>query len=187
MTSPHRTLAEKVVALHHALDDAALAHAFGGALALGWCTRQPRGTADIDVNIFVPTTAVSKVRAALPKAVTWTATDSRQLKRDGQTRLYWDTTPVDVFLNTTDFHNAATERVSLEPFAGEMLPFLSCFDLAVFKAFFDRRRDWADLEDMLAAGSIDVDAVVDTLATYLGPDDERITKLQELAREGDST
>jgi hypothetical protein len=177
------TLAEKVVVLHHALEAAALPHAFGGALALGWCTRQPRGTADIDVNVFVPTSAVGKVRAALPAEVAWTATDTRQLKRDGQTRLFWEATPVDVFLNTTDYHESAVPRVSLEPFAGEMLPFLSCFDLAVFKAFFNRRRDWADLEDMLAAGSIDVDAVGSTLATYLGPDDERIAQLRALARE----
>lgn len=177
------TLAEKVVALHHTFEEAELPHAFGGALALGWCTHQPRGTADIDVNVFVPTTAVGQVRAALPTEVAWTAADTRQLKRDGQTRLYWDNTPVDVFLNTTDYHESAVARVSLEPFAGEMLPFLSCFDLAVFKAFFDRRRDWADLEDMIAAGSIDVDAVVQTLETYLGPDDDRITKLQELASE----
>jgi hypothetical protein len=118
--------------------------------------------------------------------VAWTATDTRQLKRDGQTRLYWDATPVDVFLNTTEYHESAVPRVSLEPFAGEMLPFLSCFDLAVFKAFFDLRRDWADLEDMVVARSIDVDAVVATLATYLGADDERIAKLEALARESGS-
>lgn len=181
------TLAEKVVMLHHALDEAALPHAFGGPLALGWCTHQPRGTADIDVNVFVPTTSVGKVRTALPADVTWTATDTRQLKRDGQTRLFWDGTPVDVFLNTTEFHESVVQRVSLEPFAGEMLPFLSCFDLAVFKAFFDRRRDWADLEDMVTAGSFDVDAVMATLATYLGPDDERIAKVEELARESGSS
>lgn len=177
------TLADKVVALHHALDAAALPHAFGGALALGWCTRQPRGTADIDVNVFVPTRRTSALRAALPADVAWSAADTRQLKRDGQTRLYWGTTPVDVFLNTTDFHESAVERVSLEPFAGEMLPFLSCFDLAVFKTFFDRRRDWADLEDMLRAASVDVDAVVDTLTTFLGADDDRIAKLRDLERE----
>lgn len=177
------TLAEKVVALHHALDAAGMPHAFGGALALGWCTHQPRGTADIDVNVFVSTRRTTALRAALPAEVAWTATDTRQLKRDGQTRLYWDTTPVDVFLNTTEFHESAVDRVSVEPFAGEMLPFLSCFDLAVFKAFFDRRRDWADLEDMLRAQSVDVDDVIETLTTFLGADDERIAKLRDLERE----
>lgn len=180
------TLADKVVALHHALDTAGLPHAFGGALALGWCTRQPRGTADIDLNVFVPARRSTTLRAALPSEVTWTAADTRQLKRDGQTRLFWDSTPVDVFLNTTDFHESVVERVSYEPFAGEMLPFLSCLDLAVFKTFFDRRRDWADLEEMLTAGSIDVDAVIVTLVDYLGSDDERIAKLRELEQEGKS-
>jgi len=177
------TLAEKVVALHHALDTAELPHAFGGALALAWCTRQPRGTADIDVNVFVPTRRTTTLRAALPSEVAWTAADTRQLKRDGQTRLYWDTTPVDVFLNTTDFHESVVERISYEPFAGEMLPFLSCFDLAVFKAFFDRRRDWADLEEMLTAGSLDIDTVIETLTSYLGAGDERIEKLRALHAE----
>ena len=177
------TLAEKVVALHHALDTAELPHAFGGALALAWCTRQPRGTADIDINVFVPTRLTTTLRAALPSEVAWTATDTRQLKRGGQTRLYWDTTPVDVFLNTTDFHESVVERISYEPFAGEMLPFLSCLDLAVFKAFFDRRRDWADLEEMLTAGSLDIDTVIETLTNYLGADDERIAKLRALQAE----
>jgi len=29
----------------------------------------------------------------------------------------------------------------------------------VFKAFFDRTKDWADLEEMQAAGTLDVEAV----------------------------
>jgi len=177
------TLAEKVIALHHALDAAGVPHAFGGALALGWCTQQPRGTADIDLNVFLPTSEVRTVLAALPGDVRHTATDTRQLKRDGQSRLYWDTTPVDVFLNTTEFHESVMSRVAFEPFAGEMLPFLSCFDLAVFKAFFDRRRDWADLDDMLSAGTLDVDGVVATLTQHIGEDDERITKLRDLEAE----
>ena len=36
-----------------ALDDARIPHAFGGALALAWCTQRARGTIDIDVNVFV--------------------------------------------------------------------------------------------------------------------------------------
>ena len=71
----------------------------------------------------------------------------------------------------------------VEPFAGDMVPFLSCSDLAVFKAFLDRRRDWADMEDMLAARSVDVDVVAAALAEHLGPGDERIAKLREMERE----
>ena len=46
-------------------------------------------------------------------------------------------------------------------------------DLAVFKAFFNRTKDWADLEEMAAAGTLDVDAVVGVLVRYLGADDQR--------------
>jgi hypothetical protein len=177
------SLAGKVVTLHAALDVAGLPHAFGGALALAWCTRQPRATSDIDVNVFAPPSAVAHVLDALPPAVSWTPRKAQQLRRDGQARLRWETTPIDIFLSTTPFHEAAMHRSSLEPFAGEMIPFLACVDLAVFKAFFDRRRDWADIEDMLVARSLDVDAVVAVLADYLEPDDGRIEKLRMIERE----
>jgi hypothetical protein len=172
------SLADKVVALHHALDAHALPHAFGGALALAWCTHQPRGTVDIDLNIFVPTSSARLVLEALQPAIETIEEDALRLEREGQCRLLWEATPVDIFLNTTEFHEATMARSSLEPFAGEMVPFLSCPDLVVFKAFFDRRRDWADIEDVLRAGSIDVDAVVAVLADHLGADDERIAKLR---------
>ncbi|MHB8465958.1 MAG: hypothetical protein ACYDH6_07915 [Acidimicrobiales bacterium] len=177
------SLAEKVVAIHRALGDAALPHAFGGALALAWCTQQPRGTSDIDVNVFVPPSSVDEVLDALPAIVTRGPQEIRQLRGDGQTRLHWDATPIDIFLNTSAFHETAMARVSLEPFAGEMIPFLACSDLAVFKAFFDRRRDWADLEEMVVARSIDVERVVDVLAAHLGADDPRIAQLRAIEGE----
>jgi hypothetical protein len=55
-------------------------------------------------------------------------------------------------------------------------------ELAVFKAMFDRTRDWADIEAMLAAGTLDLDAVRDTLATMLTSGDERFARLDEAAR-----
>jgi hypothetical protein len=46
-------LAQRLLAVHAALDDAGLPHAFGGAIALAYCTLEPRGTRDIDVNVFI--------------------------------------------------------------------------------------------------------------------------------------
>ena len=46
--------------------------------------------------------------------------------------------------------------------------------MAVFKAFFNRTKDWADLEAMRDAGTLDVNRVKDTVARYLGGEDERI-------------
>ena len=106
--------------------------------------------------------------------------DAARIARDGQQRLWWDGTPVDVFLNTTDFHERAAARARWERFDGADLPFLACSDLAVFKAFFNRTKDWADLEEMAAAGTLDVDRVVGVLARYLGPADDRVARLLSL-------
>jgi hypothetical protein len=50
----------------------------------------------------------------------------------------------------------------------------------VFKAFFNRTKDWADLEEMHEARTLDVDAVVGVLVRLLGTDDERVARLLAL-------
>lgn len=180
MTRGTGGLPKKMLAIHEHLRDAGIRHAFGGALALAWCTQQARGTIDLDVNVFVGPERTDEALAALPRGVVATTDDRARLVRDGQARLWWDTTPVDLFLNATDFHEALSTRVRWEPFAGIELPFLACEDLAVFKAFFNRTKDWADLEAMREAGTLDVAAVVGVLATFLGSDDDRIARLLSL-------
>ena len=174
-------LVEQVVDLHRALDDADIPHAFGGALALAWCTQQARATIDIDVNLFVGTDEIDPALAALPEGISITEANRRELNADGQSRLWWDSTPVDVFFNTTPFHEAAAIRTRFEQFGGAAIPFLDCRDLAVFKAFFNRTRDWADLEDMNAAGTLDHEAVLGVLVRYLGGEDPRVARLRTLA------
>jgi hypothetical protein len=170
----------KMLAIHTHVRGAGIDHAFGGALALAWCTRQARGTIDVDLNLFVAPERTADVLAALPAVITVTPADVALLERDGQARLWWDRTPIDVFLNTTDFHAQVALRVRWEPFAGTELPFLACQDLAVFKAFFDRTRDWADLEAMADAGALDVPTVAGVLAGFLGVDDGRVRRLLTL-------
>ena len=174
------SLPAKILELHRHLDHGGFAHAFGGALALAWCTQQARGTIDIDVNVFVDVDRVDDLLEALPGEVTWTDEDVALLRRDGQARLRWGETPIDVFLDTTDFHRDAAQRCRVEPFAGVDVPFLGCDDVAVFKAFYDRTRDWADLEAMVDAGTLDINRVTGVLVHYLGPTDARIAKLQAL-------
>lgn len=175
------SLADKIVAIDASLDTAGIAHAFGGALALAWCTQRARGTIDIDVNLFVDAARAPFALAALPAGVRRRKADVRAATETGQVRLWWDGTPVDVFLDVTDFHRQAAGRVRREPFNGADVPFLGCSDLAVFKAFFDRTKDWADLEEMAAAGSLDVDHVLGVLVRYLGADDHRVARLREVA------
>jgi hypothetical protein len=182
MSLDPKGLPYKMMAIHESLAAARINHAFGGALALAWCTQQARGTIDLDVNVFVGPEHTAVALAALPPEILATADDRALVEREGQTRLWWESTPVDVFLNTTEFHEQVATRVHLEPFAGKQLPFLACQDLAVFKAFFNRTKDWADLEAMVAAGSLDVSAVAGVLAGFLGADDDRIEHLLSLSR-----
>ena len=99
-------LTDRILALHEGLRTARLPHAFGGALAPAYCTAEPRGTRDIDVNVFIHPDRLDELLAALPAGVTADVAARRQLRRDGQARLWWDDTPVDVFLSNRPFRDA---------------------------------------------------------------------------------
>jgi hypothetical protein len=73
------------------------------------------------------------------------------------------------------------------PFQRSRIPVLGPTELAVFEAMFDRTRDWADIEALLAAGTLDVDAVRETLETMLPSDDERFARLDEAVRRTEPT
>ncbi len=175
------SLTDKIVAISEALDAARLPHAFGGALALAWCTQRARGTIDIDVNVFAPAERTAEVLAALPHDIAHDSDDGQRCLDTGQVRLWWGSTPVDVFLNTTPFHDNVALRATRHDFAGRAVAFLGCTDLAVFKAFFDRTRDWADIEEMIVAGTLDIERVLGVLVSYLGLDDPRVARLHSIA------
>lgn len=172
-----RPILDAIVGLHDGLDAAGIHHAFGGAFALLWCTGEPRTTVDIDLNIFVPPSETQRVLNALPEEIKATDEEVTKLRSDGQCRLMFDGIPVDIFLDTTPFHDALRLHVKRHRLVERELPFLSCNDLAVFKAFFNRRKDWADIEEMHRAGQLHVPYVTGILSEYLGPDDERIREL----------
>jgi hypothetical protein len=172
-----KPILDAVVELHDGLEAARIPHAFGGAFALLWCTGEPRTTVDIDLNVFVPPAETVRVLAALPAEVVVSDADVEALATVGQRRLYLERIPVDLFFDTTGFHADIHLHVAHHELAGRSLPFLGCNDLAVFKAFFNRRKDWADIEAMLRAGRLDVAYVTGVLVEYLGPDDERVLEL----------
>ena len=171
-------LGERLLAIHGALDQARLAHAFGGAIALAYCTAEPRGTRDIDVNVFVGPERAAEVLDAMRVAVGASSSAGAVLARDGQARLWWDDTPVDVFLDVHEFHAQVAAEVREVPFEGRSIPVLGCHALAVFKAFFGRTRDWADIEAMLEGGALDADRLLGALVRLLGPDDRSTTRLR---------
>ncbi len=178
-----KPILDAIVELHDGLDAARIRHAFGGAFALLWCTGEPRTTIDIDLNIFAPPTETQRVLDALPADMVATDEDVSRLTTLGQCRLLFDGIPVDIFLDTTRFHDDLRLHTVEHELAGRRLPFLGCNDLAVFKAFFNRRRDWADIEEMLRAGQLDVPYVTGILSDYLGPADERIRQLHAVRDE----
>jgi hypothetical protein len=175
-----RNLAERLLAVDRALSEAGLEHAFGGAIALAYCTREPRGTQDIDVNVFVDVDRADEVLDALPGEVRVTEVARSLARRDGQVRVFWKETPVDIFLDTHEFQRDAAARVVQVPFDSGSLPVLACDDLARFKALYNRTRDWADLEAMVEAGAIDGTAVLDDLRAVLGVDDPAVVRLAEI-------
>jgi hypothetical protein len=178
------TLAERLLALHRALSRRRIPHAFGGAIALAYWTLDPRGTSDIDLNVFVPAAQARRVLEALPDGVGHSDQAAGTLERDGQVRLWWDDTPIDLFLDYAPIHAEAARNRRSVPFEGTKIPVLGPNELAIFKAMFDRTRDWADIEALVANQAVDLDAVTGRLGTMLSADDVRFARWDEAVRRG---
>src|SRR5205823_5660985 len=101
-----------------------LAHAFGGAIALGYCTLEPRGTRDLDVNVFVSPDRAADVLGALPDSVAITAPNCQQLTQEGQVRVWWEDTPIDLFLDVLSFHREVAKSVRYVSFMDRTIPVL---------------------------------------------------------------
>jgi uncharacterized cupin superfamily protein len=170
-------LGDKLLALHDALETAGIAHAFGGAIALAYCTHEPRGTIDIDINIFLDPGDAARAFDLLPSGVAHASTDRVTAERDGQVRLFWDDTPVDVFFAYHEFHHTVAGRIRNVPFDGAEIPVLACQDLIVFKAFFARTKDWADIEAMVAVNAVDGQEASRAVADLLGAEHPSYVRL----------
>lgn len=166
--------------LHGALEASDVPHAFGGALALAFHVQEPRATRDIDCNVFVDPARADEVFGALPEGVVWSDVDVDLVRRDGQVRLFWDETPIDLFFSTHRFHDTAWTDIERVPFAGETIPILGATELIVFKAFFSRGQDWVDIERMVEAGTADIHRAIGWMVDLLGTDDPRIDRLRGL-------
>jgi hypothetical protein len=146
------TLAERIVALEHVL--AGIPHAFGGAIALAYYA-EPRATIDIDLNLFVHATEFDRVReilVGLGASADEPSVASAAL-RDGQVRVMWDDTPLDLFFSYDAFHEAAASRVRTVPFAESQITILAVEHLIVCKVIFDRPKDWVDIDAIVASGT----------------------------------
>jgi hypothetical protein len=175
----------KVARLAGALREAGIPHAFGGAIALAYYAT-PRGTRDIDINVFLPVSGFDRVlEALLPLGIDApNRAMRRSLERDERVRLVWDGTPLDLFFSYSELHEACVERTRIVPFGDERIAILGAEDLAIFKALFARDKDWRDLREMLAFQvGFDAAYAIDWLARILSPDDERLTRFRALVAE----
>lgn len=161
-------LVDKLFVIHDALEAHSLPHAFGGAIALAYCVEEPRGTRDLDVNIFCDAADARKVLEALPEGVRVDDGDIERVERDGQARLFWDGVPIDVFLNNLPLHDAVANAIVWVPLEGRKAPVLDCASLVVFKAFFDRTKDWGDIEAVALATPEDIEAAARVIADLVG-------------------
>lgn len=172
-------LVDQVKSVAASLAIARVPFALGGALALAYATEDPRGTRDIDVNVFVPSSDAVRVLSALPAGVAWTDEDVTAVARDGQVRVWWDQTPVDVFFAHHDVHYRAGRRVLTVDFVGQAIPVLAPIDLGIFKVLFDRPKDWVDLAAMVESRELDPDDLVKQVDELLG-DDPRVERARAL-------
>jgi hypothetical protein len=176
-------LPEKIVAIDDRLRKARIPHAFGGALALAYYA-EPRATIDIDLNLFVPVSGYPKVRETLDPLGVGDDLDPEALERDGQGRLWWGRTPVDLYFAYDPLHEAMRGASRLVPFAERKLRVLSPEHLVVCKAVFDRPKDWLDIEQVLVAvDPLDVDEIDRWLERLVGEADPRKGRFDRLAAE----
>ena len=183
------SLAEKVVRIEATLRRARMPHAFGGAIALAYYAT-PRATIDIDVNVFVTSERADDVLAVLARIGVEGPSEGEwvRLRRDGQARIHWGSTPIDLFFSYDAFHDACLERRRAYPFGrGDTIHVLAPEDLVVFKAIFDREKDWRDIAELAFAmeGELEVGWILDWLLRIVGPEDERFRRCNAALRAGD--
>jgi hypothetical protein len=179
------SLPDKIAAIHARLDAEKIAHAFGGALALAYYA-EPRATIDIDLNVFVPPDAHRRIHDALaPLGVDDGDLDPLALERDGQCRVRWGSTPIDLFYAYDELHEAMRRAARRVAFGEGELTILAPEHLVVCKAIFDRPKDWIDIEQVLVCGEeLDVAEIDRWLKRVTDPDDPRKQRFDALLAAG---
>jgi hypothetical protein len=176
MVLGERGAAEAAQEIADALEAAGLPYAIGGALALA-VAGVPRGTIDVDINVFVSEDRVAQVVSILQSLgieVNPTAAATRA-RRDGMFSGNWSGMRIDIFLPSIPFaHEAHTSRIRVTDDSGWSGWFLSAEALAVFKLLFFRGKDVVDLERLVAArDDLDRAYIRRWIVDMMGSDDER--------------
>lgn len=180
-----RSAADAAQLLAGALEAAHIPYAIGGALALA-IAGVPRGTADVDINVFVGEERLPEVIGALSSlGVDINLSDATaRTARDGMFVGRWDGMRIDVFLPSIPFaREAQTTRVHITDDAGWSGWFLSAEAIAVFKLLFFRGKDLVDLERLVAIRpDLDSAYVRRWIVEMMGEGDARVQRWDEITK-----
>jgi hypothetical protein len=180
-------LDDQIVAIEKAFSAQAIPHAFGGAQSLAYYG-PIRATHDIDVNVFLAASEVGRVFDVLGRLGADVANPGLRVlaERDEQVRVRWEGTPIDLFFAYDALHRSAMERRRRVDFYGDPIHILSAEDLIVFKATFDRSKDWKDIAGVIFASpsALDFDYVRGWLERIDADERPRLARLERLIASG---
>ena len=178
-TAVAASLAQKLEARGHE-------YAIGGAIALGfWGV--PRGTIDVDLTLFLA--------AERPWECIWVLQEigcemsavsaAESLRQHGFCRVKFGGLDVDIFVPLVPFYEIARRRRKRVELAGRPIQVWDAESLVVFKMMFFRRKDMADIEQVLMTQGARFDRawVRDQLVAIYGARDPRLSAWDDLVRD----
>jgi hypothetical protein len=187
---PEKAFDPGEIALHLAreLDERKVEYALGGALALGFWGK-PRGTIDVDLNLFLPQNKPSDVIWCLQE-IGCSVTASKaihSIREHGFCYATFASCRIDVFVSSSPIYEKARARRRRMHLGNQQVSVLDAETLTVFKMMFFREQDIVDIRQILQAQRSRLDRawVREQLVEIFGPRDSRITRWDELAGELD--
>ena len=168
----------KVMGIAQALEHARIPYAFGGAIALAYYAA-PRGTEDIDINVFLKAEEAGTCLEELDRLGIESPAADRDI-HDHQVVLSWEHTPIHLFLSYDPFHESCGARARTVPFADGQIWILSAEDITVFKVIYDRPKDRAEVREVLLCMGerMDVAYTIGWLERILGAEDARLKRFR---------
>jgi hypothetical protein len=175
---PPNDAAEAGLAIAREFEAHEIPYALGGALALG-VHGIPRGTLDVDVNVFVEENEIPLVVERLNALGVELDLQAALARAQGEGMFVgrWADIRIDVFVPSIPFsHEARKTRLRLTNPEGQSAYFLTAEAIAIFKLLFFRPKDIADVERLNAVQGADLDRgyIRRWLIDMMGSDDERV-------------
>jgi hypothetical protein len=169
-----------------ALEEAGIEYALGGAIALGYWA-EPRGTLDVDITLFMSPDQPSACVRLLQRIGCDVKADlaTRSLTEHSFCQVDYRGRRLDVFLPMSPFYEQARLRRKFVALGNQTVNVWDAETLCVFKMMFFRRKDFADIEQILRQQGEEFDRnwVRDQLIEIYGPRDPRISEWDALTQE----